>query len=242
RADLEVWTEATEVARRLGVAGEFGAALGMVAGGTALARRCGITERPDTQARMRIDGDSPLLRWIDRVRRTPGRGARARLVFDLIVPSPALLRTSEPLARRGPVGVGLAYLHRPVRLTAKYARWGLAGRRVTAVAGVPRGAAWAIREVRACRRQLRAGPLDRVRLSEPPSGRGTARGVRWGLRLARPSCLERSLVRRTWHLGHGRDRRVVIGVSGPGEPFGAHAWLEGDGDGAGLLELLRWPR
>lgn len=60
----------------------------------------------------------------------------------------------------------------------------------------------------------------------------------------RPStCLTRALVLQRWHAWHGRRHDVVIGVAAPGPDFHAHAWLDGDGTGAGegYAELLRRP-
>jgi hypothetical protein len=103
--------------------------------------------------------------------------------------------------------------------------------------------AWALVSVRRAQRQLRAGGLATVTLSPAPlGGRGAQRGLRDGLRLSRPSCLERSLVRRAWHLRQGREVAIVIGVRGSAESFGAHAWLQGDPPDPGdFAELLVWP-
>jgi len=103
--------------------------------------------------------------------------------------------------------------------------------------------AWAFVSVRRARRQLRSGGLATVTVSPAPlGGRGAHRGLRDGLRLSRPSCLERSLVRRAWHLRQGREVPIVIGVRGGSENFGAHAWLQGDPPDAGdFAELLVWP-
>jgi hypothetical protein len=104
--------------------------------------------------------------------------------------------------------------------------------------------AWAFVSVRRARRQLSGGGgLATVNVRPAPlGGRGAQRGLRDGLRLSRPSCLERSLVRRAWHLRQGREVPIVIGVRGGSENFGAHAWLEGDPPDAGdFAELLVWP-
>jgi len=107
--------------------------------------------------------------------------------------------------------------------------------------------AWAVASVRRVRRHLRSGGLASVTVvSAPPGGRGARRGLRDGLRLTGPSCLERSLVRRAWNLRQGVEIPIVIGIrgsgSGSGERFGAHAWLQGDPpDPGGFAELLVWP-
>lgn len=56
-----------------------------------------------------------------------------------------------------------------------------------------------------------------------------------------PTCLERALVLQAWEAAHGGARDVVIGVRGSGESMAAHAWLDGEPDGAAAAyeELLR---
>jgi Transglutaminase-like superfamily len=93
-----------------------------------------------------------------------------------------------------------------------------------------RGAWWALRAVVAAHRQLRARPLDAVRLPAPPPGLTAAgeRGVYAALRRLKPSCFERALVLQRWLAYRGEFRAVVIGVTAEGRGFSAHAWLEGE--------------
>lgn len=240
------WCDAAALARRLGVAGEVAAGLAMVDGGVALAERLGLGGPVDPVVRLRIDGGPPLASRMHELRRSPDHRARALMLLKAVLPSPAYLRMADPVARLGPLGLVAAYVRRPLRIAARLpvAAWHYAGALGwrQPFTGVISGAMWAYAGVRSCRRYLRAGPLDHARVPRPPEvRRGSARGVRLGLAAARPTCLERSLVRRTWHLAQGRDRRVVIAVSRSGEPFGAHAWLEGDAVDGSMLELLRWP-
>jgi hypothetical protein len=53
-------------------------------------------------------------------------------------------------------------------------------------------------------------------------------GVKLSLRAARVSCLTRAIVMQAWLLAHDEPRDLVIGVTRPGERFGAHAWLDAD--------------
>jgi hypothetical protein len=93
-----------------------------------------------------------------------------------------------------------------------------------------RGAWWALRAVVAAHRQLRARPLDALRLPAPPPGLPAAgeRGVHAALRRLKPSCFERALVLQRWLACRGDFRAVVIGVTAAGRGFSAHAWLEGE--------------
>lgn len=98
---------------------------------------------------------------------------------------------------------------------------------------------WATRELRRLRSALARDGV-RASVSRPPGrlSRNSGRVVMLAARLARASCLERSLLRQAWLRGRGKERDVVIGVRSVGE-FEAHAWLDGDPDGAGYAEIHR---
>ncbi len=105
-------------------------------------------------------------------------------------------------------------------------------------------AAWTLRALGTVRRELAAGGLHGIEVSDP--GRIALRGwrgVRIVLRARHASCLEQALVRQRFSAAAGDVRDVVIGVGSPAEAFAAHAWLDGedDGDVMGLHELTRVP-
>ena len=105
-----------------------------------------------------------------------------------------------------------------------------------------RAAWWTDRALRHARAGLRDGALHDVVLPTLPRlPAGAERGVRAVLRRREHSCLERSLVLQRWLAAHGDERDVVIGTTGPAG-FQAHAWLDGDEDGAArFVELSRLP-
>jgi hypothetical protein len=105
-----------------------------------------------------------------------------------------------------------------------------------------RAALWTGRALQRARRELRDGELRGVALPAPPHVPAHAeRGVRAVLRRREHSCLEGSLIMQRWLAAHGDPRDVVIGTTGV-EGFKAHAWLEGDPDGAArFVELARLP-
>lgn len=60
------------------------------------------------------------------------------------------------------------------------------------------------------------------------------------LRLRGATCLERSLVLQRFDAAAGRARVLIVGVTGPGDGFRAHAWLDGDRQGdTELREIVR---
>jgi hypothetical protein len=107
-----------------------------------------------------------------------------------------------------------------------------------------RAALWAVRALRAARRDLKRHGLDGTRVAPPPRLPASARrGVFAVLRRKPNSCLERALVLQRWETSHGAGADVVIGVPGPGDDFVAHAWLETMPDGSpdAFHEILRLP-
>jgi Transglutaminase-like superfamily len=105
-----------------------------------------------------------------------------------------------------------------------------------------RAALWTLWALRATRVQLRRGVIEGVRVPPSPALPETAmRGVRAVLRRRPHTCLERSLILQCWFGRFGDAPDVVVGVSGPSGAFRAHAWLEGELEGAGepFQELLR---
>lgn len=103
---------------------------------------------------------------------------------------------------------------------------------------------WALRSTGRARRRLRRDGGVTASIRRPPKLPETAiRGVRWGLRLRRASCLERSLVLQRWFFAHGQERTVVIGVARDGSTTLAHAWLAGEEhlNDRAYIEMTRVP-
>jgi hypothetical protein len=108
-----------------------------------------------------------------------------------------------------------------------------------------RAAWWAVRTARRTRLRLRNENLDAALFPPPPPPLPAAaeRGVQAALRRRGHACLVRSIVMQVWLAAHGDRRDLIIGVRGPNEEFGAHAWLEGEpahSDGP-FHEILRRP-
>jgi hypothetical protein len=107
-----------------------------------------------------------------------------------------------------------------------------------------RAAVWTRRAARSARSQLERGEVSDVRVPPAPDVPIEAsRGVRVALERLNETCLVESLVRQRWLLDHGKPVDLVIGVNDDGQPFGAHAWLEGDPPSSadGFAEITRIP-
>jgi hypothetical protein len=113
RFDDEVWEEAALLAERLEATAALAAGLRLDPGGSELADRLGLpTDLPfETVLTARHPRRGAV--GLYRLATTPGVGPKARLVWRKLVPSPALMRSISPLARRGRLGFAAAYAWRP---------------------------------------------------------------------------------------------------------------------------------
>lgn len=92
-----------------------------------------------------------------------------------------------------------------------------------------RAAWWALRSVRAARRDLRKNGLD-ARVAAPPPSLpwGSRTGVDGVLNRVSPTCLESALVKQRWLAAHRVSCDVIVGVArDEAGAVRAHAWLEG---------------
>jgi hypothetical protein len=250
RVELATWLETGALAAGLHSAGAMREGLRLVPGGIELADRLALADDAPRSVRLRVRAAPIASVAIEQLIATRGARARLTLLARKLMPSPAFMRLSRPVARRGRSGLALAYLWRALRLMANLPRgsvtWlgvALPAPRRARIPALLRGACWALRAWLCCRVQLRRGGLRAVRLPSSPSDRpGAQSGVHRALAHLPASCLERSLIRQRWHAARGRPLDVVIGVRGPAAKFGAHAWLDGDRpDPEAFHELARWP-
>ncbi|CAB4934222.1 unannotated protein [freshwater metagenome] len=110
------WRRAAGIAEALGAAPAFAAGLRCSPAGTALADRLHLNREAPAEVLLKAQGAPPLAAGMDWLLRTPGAGARARLIARTALPMPAALRLWRPLARRGRAGLLLAYLSHPLWL------------------------------------------------------------------------------------------------------------------------------
>jgi hypothetical protein len=117
--DDRVWEAAAELAVRLDAVALFASGLSMEPQGRALAQRIGIESTGDVDARLRARAAPALSFGLTRLRSTTGVRAKAQLIVRELVPTPSFMRVWSPLARRGPMGLALAYAYRPFWLAVK---------------------------------------------------------------------------------------------------------------------------
>ncbi|HSP38232.1 MAG TPA: lasso peptide biosynthesis B2 protein [Frankiaceae bacterium] len=266
RLDEQVWRAAAERAQLVGAVTRLALGLRLDPGGIEIADRLGLPSVLPPADRMHsvfLEQGAPIqelrgtgARHLFALSDAGGCRSRAALAFDVLVPSPTVLRAADPLATRGFCGLALAYPFRLLRLASRLPAvlrvWlaaqgrGARGRAWTRLGDpdVRRVAGWTLLAARVARRQLRAGRLEGLRLpASPRAGTSAAKhAVGAVLRRLDASCLESAVVRQAWLGEHGEPRDLVIGVRAPAEGFRAHAWLEGDPpDTVGFEELFRRP-
>jgi hypothetical protein len=127
-AEAADWEKATTLARRLQATATFAAGLRLRADGVRLADRMTLPRDRPLMLSLREEVEQPLAVTLERLATMRGRGARLRFVARRLVPPPNYMRWRYPtLAARGHVGLGVAYLLRPLstvaRLPAAIIRW-----------------------------------------------------------------------------------------------------------------------
>jgi hypothetical protein len=120
QVDEGYWNEAAGLANRLRAAPTFAAGLRLHPDGAGLAVRLGLPhDRPLMLSLREQGGGSPMV-TLERLATAQGLGARLRLLARRFAPPPDYMRWRYPaLARRGWLGLGLAYVWRPLSIMPK---------------------------------------------------------------------------------------------------------------------------
>lgn len=122
-AQLErtIWERAYELAGRLDAVASFSAGLRIDPNGAIVADSLGVTDTIPTDVALRasaVSGYALSLRWFLSQK---GVRLKTRLLLTNILPSPGFMREWSALARKGRLGLLLAYLWRPFHLFGKAA-------------------------------------------------------------------------------------------------------------------------
>jgi Uncharacterised nucleotidyltransferase len=117
RLPLELWQDTALLAARLDATAGLAAGLRMTPRGQALARQLHLPSETAMEMALRSHGDPPLAVGIDWLFTASSARRKTLLVARKMIPPPAFLRAWSPLARRGRLGLAMAYLWRPVWVT-----------------------------------------------------------------------------------------------------------------------------
>jgi hypothetical protein len=118
----EVWRTAATLANDLDATAPFAAGLELVEGGKALAERLGLPKQRTVEATLRAWTAPDLTLGIHRLTATRGLRAKGAFIIRKVFPSPDWMRRWVPLARRGRLGLAVAYTSRPFWLVMRMPR------------------------------------------------------------------------------------------------------------------------
>lgn len=121
----EQWQTAGVLATRLEAEEAFAAGLRLLPAGSELADRLRLPRDASVETRLLARSARPTALGYEWLAQTPGLAAKTRLVAHKLFPSVSFMRAWSPLARRGTLGLGAAYVHRVLWLS-RHALPGLA--------------------------------------------------------------------------------------------------------------------
>ena len=119
RVDVDTWSAAHTLAVRLDAAPRFLAGLAMRPRGVELIDRLDLRGKIDMPSALFAAGIPPVAAGLERLRTTTGLRRRLALLARELVPTVSFMRAWSPLARRGAIGLTLAYAFRPFWLLVK---------------------------------------------------------------------------------------------------------------------------
>jgi len=123
-ASFREWSDAAAVSRALGAEDALAAGLCLIPEGQALSERLSLTTyrrgilRIAASAERARESESAAYQ-VQRVLDASGSAERFRLLVNPVLVSPTMLRQVSPLARRGRLGLTLAYASRPFLLVRR---------------------------------------------------------------------------------------------------------------------------
>ena len=118
-AGEETWAAAAVLAESLQATAAFAAGLRLIPSGRVLADRLGLPADLPTDVAIRADTAPPVALGLDQLARAKGLRARFAILWHKLVPPTTFMRHWSPQARRGRLGLVLAYLRRPFWLLAR---------------------------------------------------------------------------------------------------------------------------
>jgi hypothetical protein len=130
RVAFDTWRDASVLANRMGAGPAFAAGLRLDDRGRLVADELGLAHEQSTLLALRTgrDGPPPLAVGIDWLLTEHSWKRRVAVTARKLFPPPAYLRASSKVARRGGVGLAIAYVTRPFVMAAQaipagYAVW-----------------------------------------------------------------------------------------------------------------------
>ncbi len=117
--DHDCWLEATVLAQRMDAVPAFATGLRLDPEGARVADRLELPTARPTAVALRASRPRALVLGIEQLAGARDVRSRLRFLARKAVPSRSYMRRTSALARRGPLGLGLAYVWRPVWMLFK---------------------------------------------------------------------------------------------------------------------------
>jgi hypothetical protein len=111
------WEAADLLAVCLNATDSFAVGLRLLATGEVVAGRLALSAMPAVDVALRASTPPPMALGFEWLAQTPGWRGKVALASRKTVPSPEFMRAWSPLAQRGRIGLGLAYVWRPIWLS-----------------------------------------------------------------------------------------------------------------------------
>ena len=119
--DESIWARAGELAEKLGAAVSLSAGLRLDPRGAAIADSLQLPSDIPLDVSLRSAAAPAHVQSLQWFLSQKGLARKARWILRNLFPSPSFMREWLPLARRGPLGLVVAYLWRPVHLVVRMA-------------------------------------------------------------------------------------------------------------------------
>ena len=134
RVDDATWRAAAELAASVEATPAFVAGLRLPASGRILASRLQLPTDSSVEVALRASSPPPVALGLHQLARAGGQRARLQILARKLVPPAAFMRVWSPRARRGRLGLALAYAWRPLWLVLRapqgFRAWRAARRRM----------------------------------------------------------------------------------------------------------------
>jgi putative nucleotidyltransferase-like protein len=109
---FETWEAAAGLAEQLAATPAFATGLRLLPAGEAVANRLELSSRASVQTILRAKSPPDLALGFEELRGIQGLRAKFRFVARKLFPSRSYMRAMVPLARKGPIGLAIAYCRR----------------------------------------------------------------------------------------------------------------------------------
>lgn len=117
---IQVWEEASRIAKRIGAEQAFAAGLRLVPAGRELADKLSLTHAITVELALRTASVTQDALFFERFARTHGPWEKAALLLRKLFPTAATMRANYELARRGSLGLLCAWIQHPLSLARRF--------------------------------------------------------------------------------------------------------------------------